>query len=102
MTGVQTCALPIFAFAVAINVQPEILIVDEILAVGDQKFQEKCFNYMEKLKQSDDVTIIFVSHNLPQVEKFCTRTIYINDHQIKYNGNPSQANQKYLSDLEKK
>ena len=90
------------AFAVAINVRPEILIVDEILAVGDQNFQKKCFDYMEELKKSEDVTIVFVSHGLGQVEKFCTRTIYINDHQIQYDGNPSQANQKYLADLEKK
>lgn len=90
------------AFAVAINVHPEILIIDEILAVGDQNFQKKCFDYMESLKKSKDVTIVFVSHGLGQVEKFCTRTIYINNHQIQFNGSPSQANQKYLADLENK
>lgn len=90
------------AFAIAIHTHPEILIVDEILAVGDNAFQKKCFDYMEQLKKSEDVTIVFVSHSLGQVEKFCTRAIYINDHKIQYDGTPAKANQKYLSDLEKK
>jgi ABC-type polysaccharide/polyol phosphate transport system ATPase subunit len=85
------------AFAVAVHVHPEILIVDEILSVGDQSFQEKCFAKMEEFKKSKDVTIIFVSHSLDQVEKFCTRAIYINQHQIQYDGNTKIANQKYLN-----
>jgi len=87
------------AFAIAIHVNPEILIVDEILAVGDQNFQKKCFDYMDKLKKSKDVTIIFVSHSLGQVEKFCTRSIYINNRKIIYDGNTKIANQKYLNSL---
>lgn len=89
------------AFAVAIHVHPEILIVDEILAVGDQAFQEKCFKKMEEFKNSKDVTIIFVSHSLGQVEKFCTRAIFICDHKIQYDGNTEIANQKYLDSLKK-
>jgi len=89
------------AFAVAIHVNPEILIVDEILAVGDTAFQEKCFAKMEEFKKSRDVTIIFVSHSLGQVEKFCTRGIYINNHQIQYYGNASTAIQKYINDSKK-
>lgn len=83
------------AFAVAIHVHPEILIVDEILAVGDQAFQEKCFKKMEEFKNSKDVTIIFVSHSLGQVEKFCTRVIYLDNHQIQYDGNTLIALSKY-------
>ena len=83
------------AFAVAIHVNPEILIVDEILAVGDQAFQEKCFKRMEEFKKSKDVTIIFVSHSLGQVEKFCTRCLYINNHQVQYDGSPKIAIEKY-------
>jgi ABC-type polysaccharide/polyol phosphate transport system ATPase subunit len=90
------------AFAVAIHVHPEILIIDEILAVGDQSFQKKCFARMEEFKKSKDITIIFVSHGLAQVENFCTRAIYLNNHQIQYNGNTKIANQKYLADLENK
>lgn len=66
------------AFAVAVHVNPEILIVDEILAVGDQSFQEKCFRRMEEFKKSKDVTIIFVSHNLDQIKNFCDKTLYLN------------------------
>ena len=89
------------AFAIAIHVNPEILIVDEILAVGDSAFQDKCFAKMEEFKKSKEITIIFVSHSLGQVEKFCTRAIYINDHKIQYDGTPQQATQKYLANLEK-
>lgn len=84
------------AFAIAIHVNPEILIVDEILAVGDSAFQDKCFAKMEEFKKSKEITIIFVSHSLGQVEKFCTRAIYINDHKIQYDGTPSIAVQKYI------
>lgn len=83
------------AFAVAVHVNPEILIVDEILAVGDQAFQKKCFAKMEEFKKSQEVTIVFVSHGLGQVEKFCSRSIYINNHQILYDGIPSEAIKKY-------
>jgi ABC-type polysaccharide/polyol phosphate transport system ATPase subunit len=90
------------AFAVAVHVNPDILIIDEILSVGDAAFQTKCFAKMEEFKQSKDVTIIFVSHGLNQVEKFCTRVIYINHHQVKYDGDPVIANQKYIADLQNK
>ena len=65
------------AFAVAVHVNPEILIIDEILAVGDATFQEKCFKKMEEFK-SKGVTILFVSHSMTQVQSFCTRAIYLN------------------------
>jgi len=84
------------AFAVAIHVHPEILIVDEILSVGDQSFQEKCFKRMEEFKKSKDITIIFVSHSLGQVEQFCTRAIYLNNHKIQYDGDTQKAVQKYI------
>ena len=90
------------AFAIAIHVHPEILIVDEILSVGDAPFQEKCFARMEEFKKSKDITIIFVSHSLGQVEKFCTRAIYINSHKIQYDGPTTEANKKYLADIKNK
>jgi len=62
------------AFAIAVHVKPQILLVDEILAVGDPEFQKKCFAKMEEFKKQG-VTIIFVSHDLDLVHKFCTRTI---------------------------
>jgi ABC-type polysaccharide/polyol phosphate transport system ATPase subunit len=83
------------AFAVAVHVHPEILIIDEILAVGDAAFQKKCFARMEEFKKSKDITIIFVSHSATQVENFCTRAIYINNHHLQYDGLPSIANKQY-------
>ena len=62
------------AFSIAINVDAEILLIDEILAVGDQHFQEKCFNKLQELKESDK-TIVIVSHSLDQIENLCTRAI---------------------------
>lgn len=88
------------AFSIAVHVNPEILIVDEILAVGDSPFQEKCFKKMEEFKKSG-VTILFVSHSMAQVEKFCTKAIYLNHHTIQSNGNTQVVCQKYLSDLKK-
>jgi ABC-type polysaccharide/polyol phosphate transport system ATPase subunit len=88
------------AFAVAVHVNPEILIVDEILSVGDSSFQEKCFAKMEEFKKSKEITIIFVSHDLDQIEKFCTRAIYINHHQIQYDGNTKEGIKEYQSNLE--
>ena len=90
------------AFAIAVHVKPEILIIDEILAVGDANFQKKCFTKMEEFKKTKDVTIIFVSHSLGQVEKFCTRAIYVNDHKIQYDGETKEANKKYLANSENK
>lgn len=87
------------AFAVAVHTHPEILLVDEILAVGDTAFQAKCFAKMKQFQESKDVTIIFVSHGMKQVEKFCTRCIYINNHQVKFDNNPKITIKKYQNDL---
>jgi len=65
------------AFSVAVHVNPEILIIDEIFAVGDATFQEKCFKKMEEFK-SKGVTILFVSHSMAHIQSFCTRVIYLN------------------------
>lgn len=85
------------AFSIAVHVNPEILIIDEILGVGDTDFQAKCFKRMEEFKQAENVTTIFVSHSMAQVESFCTRVIYLNHHQIIADGNPHDTIQKYLS-----
>lgn len=89
------------AFSIAIHVDPEILLVDEILAVGDTDFQAKCFKRMEEFKKSENITTVFVSHSLAQVESFCSRVIYLNQHQILYDGNPKKAVEKYLNESKK-
>ncbi len=83
------------AFSVAIYSQPEILLVDEILAVGDVSFQEKCLRKMEDFKKQK-VTIIFVSHNMNMVEKFCNRAILMTNGKIKFDGNPKETIKMYL------
>ena len=64
------------AFAVAINIQPDILIVDEALAVGDMQFQMKCMSYMKRLFESG-ATVLLVSHDLASIKSLCTRAIYM-------------------------
>jgi len=74
------------AFATAINVEPEILIVDEALAVGDVAFQKKCIDKMKEIRENG-TTILFVSHALEQVKRFCTRAIWIKDGVVEMDGN---------------
>lgn len=85
------------AFSIAVHVHPEILIVDEILAVGDSTFQQKCFSKMNQFKESG-VTIILVSHNLDQIKNFCSRAFYINHSHLTSQGSPQAVCQKYLND----
>lgn len=70
------------AFAVAINVEPDILIVDEALAVGDTRFQIKCMNRMKEMMQGG-VTILFVSHDVSSIRRFCSKAIWINKGSVK-------------------
>ncbi|HSX06262.1 MAG TPA: ABC transporter ATP-binding protein [Candidatus Saccharimonadia bacterium] len=64
------------AFSIAIKVQTDILLLDEVLAVGDQNFQEKCFDYFENIKRSD-TTVILISHDASVIERFCSRVAII-------------------------
>lgn len=77
------------AFAVAINVEPDILIVDEALSVGDVFFQAKCYKKLEDLKNSGK-TILFVTHDMGSVIRYCNRAILINDGVIAAQGNPDE------------
>lgn len=83
------------AFSVAINVDAEILLIDEILAVGDQHFQDKCFDKLLELKKSDK-TIVIVSHSLSAVKKLCNRAIWIYNGKIRLDGNTSEVIDEYL------
>lgn len=83
------------AFSIAINVDADILLIDEILAVGDQHFQDKCFQKLEELKNSDK-TIVIVSHSLDQIEKLCTRAIWINEGVVAMDGQPHNVIEEYL------
>ena len=84
------------AFAVAINVDADILLIDEILAVGDVAFQAKCFNRLRQIK-SEGTTIVIVSHSLNQLELICDRSIWIHEGVIKEEGAPFDVHPKYMS-----
>lgn len=83
------------AFSIAINVDAEILLIDEILAVGDQHFQDKCFNKLAELKNSDK-TIVIVSHSLGTIEKLCDRGIWIHNGKVMMDGNISDTIKEYI------
>ena len=83
------------AFSVAINVDADILLIDEILAVGDQHFQDKCFAKLKELKESDK-TIVIVTHSLDQVRKLCTRAIWIYNGEVRLDGKPDEVVDEYL------
>ena len=78
------------AFSVAINVDADILLIDEILAVGDQHFQEKCLNKMLELKKQGK-TMIFVSHSESSVKFLCDRSIWLNEGMIRMDGNTNDV-----------
>ena len=84
------------AFAIAVHANPEILIVDEILAVGDPKFQQKCLDKMEEFKKQG-VTILFVSHKLDIVQKFCDRCLLLDHSKLIADGKPKEICDRYNS-----
>ena len=86
------------AFSVAINVDADILLIDEILAVGDARFQAKCFNKMLELKKSG-ITIVIVSHDLGSIERLCNRAIWIENGKIKDECIPHDIVAEYLDDI---
>lgn len=86
------------AFSVAINVDAEILLIDEILAVGDQHFQEKCYNKLRELRDSNK-TIVIVTHSLEVVKDLCTRVIWIYKGQLRLDGDPTYVVDEYLEQV---
>ena len=84
------------AFSVAINVDADILLIDEILGVGDANFQAKCFNKLREIK-AQGTTIVIVSHSLGQIEQICERSIWIKDGLIEMEGKPQEVHLQYLN-----
>lgn len=81
------------AFAIAINVNPDILIIDEALSVGDIRFQRKCFRKIEEFKKNK--TFILVSHDLSSIVKFCDRVIWLNCGKIEMDGDPVEVSKAF-------
>ena len=84
-------------FSVAINVDADILLIDEILSVGDQHFQEKCFAKMKELKD-EGKTMVFVTHSMHSVKEFCTRAVWLHEGEIKMDGGTQEVTEEYLKD----
>lgn len=82
-------------FSVAIHLDADILLIDEILAVGDLKFQKKCFHKLMEIREAGK-TIILVSHSMEQIEKICDRCIWLQNGEIKEQGIPSEIIQDYM------
>ena len=83
------------AFSIAINVDAEILLIDEILAVGDQHFQDKCFAKLKEMKESEK-TIVIVTHSLGQVRELCNRAMWIYNWEVRMDGTPNEVVDEYL------
>lgn len=84
------------AFAVAAHLQPEILLVDEVLAVGDASFQEKCLDKMEDISTSGR-TIVFVSHNMDSIRKLCTKAVHLDHGEVREIGPAEEIIDRYLT-----
>jgi lipopolysaccharide transport system ATP-binding protein len=85
------------AFAVAAHLESEILIVDEVLAVGDSEFQKKCIGKMGEVTKGEGRTVLFVSHNLVSMELLCNKGLVLNNGSIQFKGNISSSINSYLS-----
>ena len=85
------------AFSVAINVDADILLIDEILSVGDQHFQEKCFNKMRELKK-EGKTMVFVTHSMDSVKNLCDRAVWLSDGVVRLDGNTDEVVDAYLKE----
>ena len=84
-------------FSVATAVAPEILLVDEVLAVGDWAFQRKCMARFRELKEKN-TTIFFVSHNMDAIRQFCTRCLFLVDGELRFDGDPEEAIHRYYAE----
>ena len=85
------------AFAVAAHLEPEILIVDEVLAVGDTEFQKKCLGKMNDVSRRDGRTVLFVSHNMGAITSLCPRAVWLDDGRIRRRGVTREVISEYLS-----
>jgi len=88
------------AFAVAAHLEPDILILDEVLAVGDAEFQKKCLGKMREVSQNTGRTILFVSHSMQAVSNLCTKGLWLHQGKVRASGEVSQVVNQYLADTQ--
>jgi len=86
------------AFAVAAHLDPEILVVDEVLAVGDAEFQKKCLGKMQDVSARDGRTVLFVSHNMAAIQQLCSKIVLLEGGEVKFQGGVQAAIEAYLGD----
>jgi lipopolysaccharide transport system ATP-binding protein len=86
------------AFAIAAHLEPEILIVDEVLAVGDAEFQKKCLGKMEDVSKNEGRTILFVSHNISAVRKLTEKVVYLKNGTMQASGPSAEMIERYLGE----
>jgi lipopolysaccharide transport system ATP-binding protein len=89
------------AFAVAAHLEPEILVVDEVLAVGDAQFQRKCLGKMQDVSQNEGRTVLFVSHNIPSLLQLCENGILLQEGKMDFIGNISDTIDRYINNASK-
>ncbi len=87
------------AFSVAANLTPEILIIDEVLAVGDARFQERCLQKMDEAKSAEGRTILFVSHNMTAINHLCDEVAWLQDGKVRELGPAEEVTRNYLLDM---
>lgn len=85
------------AFAVAAHLEPDILVIDEVLAVGDAEFQKKAIGKMQDISKGEGRTVLFVSHNMGSVKSLCTRAIVLTNGRVAFNGGTNEAIDFYLA-----
>ncbi|MBL7873755.1 MAG: ABC transporter ATP-binding protein [Cyclobacteriaceae bacterium] len=88
------------AFAVAAHLEPEILVVDEVLAVGDAEFQKKCFGKMDEVSKTEGRTVLLVSHQMGTIAQICTKALQLKNGTVSSYGHPSTVINNYLSGLQ--
>ncbi|ERJ12928.1 ABC transporter ATP-binding protein [Haloplasma contractile] len=87
-------------FAISINMDPDVLIIDEALSVGDQEFAEKSFQEMMRFKEKNK-TILFISHSLPQIREFCTKALWIDEGKVRAYGDSESVTRDYYEHKKK-
>jgi ABC-2 type transport system ATP-binding protein/lipopolysaccharide transport system ATP-binding protein len=85
-------------FAIAVAVRPEILVIDEVIAVGDEQFQRKCFDHLHTLRQSG-ATIVLVSHSLATIENMCDEAVWIDHGEVRMDGKANEVVKGYIESV---
>ena len=86
-------------FSIATEIDPDILLIDEVIAVGDAKFQKKCYQKLEEIKQRENTTVVFVTHDMHAATDFAKRTVWIDRGTVKMDGASRDIVQAYLDEL---